>query len=135
MAFTQKGNLKTHVKRAHHAEMVQSMKLVKASPAMLGSPALMSTEEAESMLQTSESTIDLEGVVKELFPERGGAGVVKELFPERGGAGVVTGVVKELFPERGGVVKDIFQETSGVKEIFPMQEWILTCVQQLIWRS
>ena len=29
-AFTQKGNLKTHIKRAHHADMVSSMNLRKS---------------------------------------------------------------------------------------------------------
>ena len=60
-AFTQKGNLKTHIKRAHHVEMVQSMNIPKTS--VTGdSSALMQATSILSDGKAQEEGIDLENV-------------------------------------------------------------------------
>ncbi len=58
-AFTQKGNLKTHIKRAHHVEMVQSMNLPKSGT---DSTALMQATSILSDGKAQEDGIDLENV-------------------------------------------------------------------------
>lgn len=60
-AFTQKGNLKTHIKRAHHVEMVQSMNIPKGS-VTADSTALMQATNTLSDGNVKEEGIDLENV-------------------------------------------------------------------------
>ncbi len=56
-AFTQKGNLKTHIKRAHHLEMVQSMNIPKgAMPSSDGASLILGDGKPQ------EEAIDLENV-------------------------------------------------------------------------
>jgi len=84
MAFLQKGNLKTHIKRAHHLEMVQSMNIQKSDVAPSATIVIASTSvdqgqdsatggesgtKAAVASTSQEEGIDLEGVVTDLFPQ------------------------------------------------------------------
>lgn len=68
-AFTQKGNLKTHIKRAHHIEMVQSMNLPKGGVAAAHGAALMQAANILTDGKVQEEGIDLESVtdVSDIF--------------------------------------------------------------------
>lgn len=69
MAFAQKGNLKTHIKRAHHMDMVQSMNIPKGSTEVaMAAEDVMNNVDTSQSRPDQEGTIDLEGVVTDLFP-------------------------------------------------------------------
>ena len=70
------GNLKTHIKRAHHLEMVQSMNLPKGAEDIdMGHAAHANQvineapEDNERDSMVNEEGIDLEGVVPDFFPQ------------------------------------------------------------------